>query len=81
METELIYYSDEMRHLICEPYTVENLHKMANDLDIKKCWFHNKHGMPHYDIPKRRIKEIAEKTTVITSRDLYLKISRAKNNI
>ena len=39
---------------------------MAEDLNIKKCWFHKN----HYDIPKKRIKEIQEKCTIITSREI-----------
>lgn len=35
------YLCDTERHLICVPYSVENLHIMAEDLDIKKCWFHS----------------------------------------
>lgn len=67
------YFSDRMRHLICEPYSIQNLHAMAADLDIKRCWYHP-NPYPHYDIPKRRIQEIADKTTVITPKELLLKI-------
>jgi hypothetical protein len=63
------YICDNSRHLICEPYSVENLHKMAEDLDIKKCWYHTG-GYPHYDIPKKRIEEIQSKCEVVTSREL-----------
>ena len=35
------YYCDNARHLVCVPYSVENLHKMAAALDIKRCWYHN----------------------------------------
>jgi hypothetical protein len=48
------YFCDEYRHLICKPYSIENLHLMTQDLQIKKCWFHKS----HYDIPKKRIEEI-----------------------
>lgn len=67
------YYSDSGRHLICVPYSIPNLHAMAKDLNIKRCWFHPGRW-PHYDIPKRRIAEIAAKTQVITQRALYLLI-------
>lgn len=67
------YYCDNSRHLICEPYSIENLHKMALDLGIKKCWFHNSNH-PHYDIPKKRIKEIQSKCEIISSKELLLKI-------
>ncbi len=63
------YYCDNMRHLICEPYSIENLHIMAKDLEINRCWFHNS-KYPHYDIPKRRILEIQQKCVVISSKKL-----------
>jgi hypothetical protein len=66
----MIYVCDKNRHLVCLPYSKENLHKMADELGIKRCWFHGvKH--PHYDIPKKRIKEIMTKCKVISTRDLY----------
>ncbi len=63
------YYCDNSRHLVCVPYTVENLHKMAAALDIKRCWYHNG-SYAHYDIPKRRILEIQSKCIVVSSRDI-----------
>ena len=65
---ELKYYCDNSRHLVCVPYTIDNLHKMAEDLGIKKCWFHK----THYDIPKRRIEEIKSKCTVVTTREIVM---------
>ena len=65
------FFSDNCRHLVCKPHSRENLHKMAEILGIKKCWFHpSKNGL-HYDIPKRRIIEIQAKTTVISSKDIW----------
>ena len=63
---ELKYYCDEKRHLVCKPYSKENLHRMAQELSIKKCWFHK----DHYDIPKRRILEIKEKCQIVSSREI-----------
>lgn len=74
MDRQLIYYCDSMRHLICEPYSIENLHIMANDLGIKRCWFHRGAKYPHYDIPKKRIAEIRSKCVVISSKELLKKI-------
>lgn len=65
------YYCDDARHLICVPYSIENLHKMASNLDIKRCWFH-KGNFAHYDIPKKRIAEISAKCEIITSKALLL---------
>jgi FMN phosphatase YigB (HAD superfamily) len=61
-----------MRHLICVPYNVENLHLMAQALGIKRCWFHNGAAgrFPHYDIPKRRIEEIRSRCEVVSAREL-----------
>lgn len=67
--TTLQYICDAHRHLVCTPYSIENLHRMARELGIHRGWFHGgKH--PHYDIPKRRISEIKAKCRVVSSRDL-----------
>jgi hypothetical protein len=60
------YLTDGNRHLICIPYSISNLHSMAETLNIKRCWFHK----DHYDIPKRRIKEIEAKCTIVSSKDI-----------
>ena len=60
------YLTDGKRHLICDPYSIENLHRMADDLGIKRCWFHK----DHYDIPKRRIDEITAKCEVVSSKEI-----------
>jgi hypothetical protein len=39
---------------------------MADYLNIKRCWFHK----DHYDIPKRRIKEIENQCIMATPRDI-----------
>lgn len=54
------------RHLICVPYSIENLHEMARQLKIKSCWFHK----DHYDVPKHRIPEIAAKCRLVTTREI-----------
>lgn len=63
-ESTLTYVCDNYRHLVCVPYSVENLHRMAHELGINRCWFHN-NGKPHYDLPKTRIEEIKAKCTVV----------------
>jgi hypothetical protein len=60
----LIFYCDAYRHLVCMPYSIENLHKMADELNIKRCWFHKN----HYDIPKKRISEIQNKSILVPSK-------------
>lgn len=63
------YFCDNQRHLACKPYSVENLHKMAEELNIKRCWYHGG-DKPHYDIPKKRINEITAKCTVVSSKEI-----------
>lgn len=63
---EMTYYTDGKRHLVCVPYSVANLHQMAADLGIKKCWFHN----DHYDIPLQRMAEIEKKCVMVSSKDI-----------
>lgn len=62
----LTYYCDDHRHLVCVPYSKENLHLMAENLGIKKCWFHK----THYDIPKKRIDEIKKMCIIVSSKDV-----------
>lgn len=62
----MIFYTDGCRHLVCIPYSIDNLHKMAEELDIKRCWFHKN----HYDIPKRRIAEIEAKCVMVTPKEI-----------
>lgn len=60
------YYTDGKRHLVCFPYSIENLHKMAADLGIGRHWFHKN----HYDIPVRRKVEIEARATMVTPKDI-----------
>jgi len=71
------YYCDRARHLVCVPYTVEGLHRMAADLGIARCWFDPNPKHPHYDIPKRRIAEVTARCTVVDSRTI-LRITRGE---
>lgn len=66
MNSDLTYVCDSHRHLVCIPYSIDNLHKMAKDLEINKCWFHKN----HYDIPKKRQEEIEGKCKIVSSRDI-----------
>ena len=68
------YYCDTQRHLVCVPYSLENLHEMARYLGIKPCWFHK----DHYDIPKKRITEIQAKCKVIKPREILSIIKNGK---
>lgn len=66
----LRYFCDDARHIVCVPYSVENLHLMAQDLGIKRCWFHARATYPHYDMPKRRIAEITVRCTLVKTADI-----------
>ena len=62
----ITYICDKRRHLVCLPYSINNLHKMAKDLGIKRCWFHK----DHYDIPKTRVIEITSMCQVVSSKEI-----------
>lgn len=64
-------FADRARHIVCQPYSIENLHLMAEQLNIKRCWFHNS-SYAHYDIPKTRQKEILSRpdVKVISSKEI-----------
>lgn len=74
------YLTDGKRHLICEPFSVENLHRMAEDLNIKRCWYHPSSILPHYDIPKKRLEEITAKCEVVSSKKIVQIITNSLGN-
>lgn len=63
------YYTDRRRHLVCLPYSIDNLHKMADDLTLGRHWYHG-HPYPHYDIPKSRIEDIESKCIIVSAKDV-----------
>ncbi len=63
----MIYYCDSKRHLVCKPYSIKNLHQMAEELNINKCWFHK----DHYDIQKKRLEEIMLKCRVVSPKRIF----------
>lgn len=73
----MTYLYDTGRHLICVPYSIENLHLMAKDLGLKKCWFHakKKKKQAHYDIPKsEKQRAHIESQSRLISKQLLLSI-------
>jgi hypothetical protein len=74
-QTELKFYCDRKRHLVCVPYSIDNLNRMADILGIKRCWKHK----DHYDIPKKRIAEVMEKCQVVSGKEI-VKIIRTGNS-
>jgi hypothetical protein len=71
------YYCDNKRHLVCVPYSIENLHKMADELRIKRCWFHK----THYDIPIKRIGEIKNKCIFVSSKEIVSIVRNENSNL
>ncbi len=63
------YFVDNMRHLVCWPYSITNLHAMGEQLAIKRCWFHRGH-FAHYDVPKRDVGRIANLAEKVSPREL-----------
>jgi FMN phosphatase YigB (HAD superfamily) len=57
---------------VCLPYSIDNLHQVAAELGIRRCWFHR----DHYDIPKRRVDEVLQLCEVVGSRTILEIIRR-----
>lgn len=73
--TELEYLTDGKRHLICVPYSIENLHIMADRLFINRCHYHYKNKKtgkikPHYDIPIFRMDEIHSHCKMVNTKEI-----------
>lgn len=68
------YVTDGKRHLVCEPYSRDNLRKMAEDLNLNKHWFHKN----HYDIPLRRKAEIEDKCEIVSTKEIIRIINSNK---
>lgn len=63
----LRYLCDRSRHIVCLPYSIENLHAMARDLGLSRGWFHDGRW-PHYDMPAHRIGELTARCEVVSAR-------------
>lgn len=68
------YYCDDKRHLVCKPYSIQNLHKMAAILEISRSFYHLRGRLkhPHYDIPIRRREEIEAQCYKVSRRDILI---------
>lgn len=60
------FYTDGKRHLVCVPYSIENLHRMAKEYLIPRHFFHKN----HYDIPVRKRNNIEKKCILVSSKDI-----------
>lgn len=82
MKNNLTYYCDRYRHLVCEPFSIENLHIMADDLKIGRHFFeYSNHGrLPHYDIPANRIPEIMSKCVIVPKNQIVMIIRKGIQN-
>jgi FMN phosphatase YigB (HAD superfamily) len=75
MDNITIYY-DNQRHLVCKPYSKENLHRAAESIGIKRCWFHRN----HYDIPKKMVGKLPEHCIEVQPREI-LNIIKGRDNV
>jgi len=69
----LEYICDDKRHLVCLPYSIPNLRRMAMELKISQVWFHR----DHYDIPLKRVQEIMAKCRIVRTREIVQIARRA----
>ena len=73
------YGQMEMKHMIAD--TLEELHKMADKIGVKRKWFQNTNH-PHYDIclSKRKLA-IKYGAIPVSSQDLLIKSMAIENKI
>jgi hypothetical protein len=69
--------TDGRRHLVCVPYSVENLHRMAAAFGIGRHWFHPGR-FSHYDVPARRVDEVTALCVVVSPKDIVRIVQIAK---
>lgn len=65
--TEKVYLTDGRKNIICLPYTEENLHEMAKELEIPERYF-NKN---RYTIPDTLRDNIEDKCSFVSSQTLF----------
>jgi len=52
-------FMDKLGHLISDS-SLQELHLFANKIGLKKSWFQDKPGQPHYDLTTPRARTRAE---------------------
>jgi hypothetical protein len=62
----VIFFTDGKRHLVCKPYSIQNLHLMAKHLGIKRHFFHKN----HYDIPKKMLEKIEKQCIMVSTKEI-----------
>lgn len=67
---------DNRRHLVCLPYSIKNLHRMAAQLNLKRHWFHR----DHYDIPVGRRSQIEHAALQVNTKTI-VRLIHAYNNL
>lgn len=75
---KLEYYCDNQGHLVCLPYTIDNLHQMANELGLDQSHFksHPKHA--HYLISDNQKDTIMPQCHLVSSKHIIY-IVRSRN--
>lgn len=67
-------------HLFAD--TVDELHKLAGEIGMKRSWFQNKPGFPHYDLtPQKRSIAVSRGAVEVTARQMVdlKRANRAKS--
>ena len=74
-------YTDNV-HLISDT-SLDELHKFASSVNIKRCWYHSSSKWKHYDIPKRMRKDFARDHGVrlVTSREIVTILKRGPSSV
>lgn len=60
---------------------VEELHRFADKIGLRRSWFQNKPGIPHYDLsPRKRKIAVAKGAVEVTGREMVEKCIRKSSS-
>lgn len=59
---------DRHGRLVCVPFSIENLHRVARRLHVKKQWFSGPRRFPHYRVPISLMIEVRVRCEVASTR-------------
>lgn len=75
-EVVLRYLCDENRHLVCLPFSWENMQTMLFQLELKRKGLSKTPGKRFYRIPFDRLEEIMDRCEVVAAWEILEIITR-----
>jgi len=64
---EILFLTDGKENIICHPYSIENMKRMASELGIKSSWFKK----DTFVVPKEFLETNEDKLDKVSSQTLF----------